>query len=82
MLSILKSGFNSVISFLFKKSPVFKTIVAFLIAVACFTIAYYTYIEFLWYAGLVFIGYVLIMFLIGMAYAWVINPIRDKKMRR
>lgn len=76
---MLKKIFGSAITFLFKKSPVLKMIISFVIALALFTIGYYSEIDVFWYVGLVFLGYTGIMFLIGMAYAWIINPLRDRR---
>jgi len=79
VLRFLKKFAIETFDFLFKKSPVLKMIISFFIALVIFFIADQTEIVFLWYAGLPFLIHTLIIFLIGMVYAWIINPIKDWK---
>jgi hypothetical protein len=67
---------NKIYKFLFVDSVILKLLLSIVIACSLFFVAEHFDIFWVWYPGLVFLGYGLLLFLIGLVYAWIINPIR------
>lgn len=74
-MKILKAIWN----FLFVDSPIYKMIISFIIFILSVVITLKTDIGWIFNVGLAFLGYTLIIFLIGVVYALIINPMRDSK---
>lgn len=75
----IKTVFIKVIDFLFAKSPLLKMIIAFVTSLVSLLIYDRTDIKVFGYLFLVLLGYTLIIFLIGVVYAYIINPLKNKK---
>jgi len=70
---------KNILNLIFIKSPVLKMVISFILFIIGLVITDNTNTTIFFYIGLVFLGYGLIIFIIGIIYAYILNPIKENK---
>lgn len=73
---------KTILNWLFVKNGFLKMVLSFVIALVLAWLSEQNSIDYLWTISLFFFGYTGLFIVIGLAYAWVINPYRDWKKRK